>query len=281
MIRQLCRRRSAGRLPARVVAAAAIAAAGIATPLGGAVGSVIGSPIACAGAAGSIHVAVVVDFGGMAGAPSAPRADCVSVPAGSDGAKVLAARAAQLGLPAPRWDVNNGLLCALDGFPRTGCAAADANGTFTYWSYWGGIGNSWRYASTGPIGHVLADGAVEGWRFGSGRGTSQDDAPRASVASSRCPTTTSLPSTTLTAAAPAAGSSGSATSPGGSATSSGGSASRSPGVGSKATGAVPANGAPTTTVAGHDHSVVHDVVRPHSGEGGERGTGWIGQDRIR
>jgi hypothetical protein len=246
MIRRPRRRGPAGALP-RALAAAAFVTAGIATPLGGALGSLVGSPAGCAGAAGSIHVAVVVDFGGMGGAPASPRVDCVSVPAGSDGAKVLAARATQLGLPAPRWNVNTGLLCAIDGFPQTGCATTDANGTYTYWSYWGAVGDSWRYATTGPIGHVLADGAVEGWRFGSGRGTSQDDAPRASVSASRCPTTAAPPSPTPTAPPPAA------TGGGGSGTSTRGpspAVAASPGAAATATGAGPAAGASTTTVAG-------------------------------
>jgi hypothetical protein len=226
---------------------AALAAVAVVTPLGGALGSLVGAPAECAGAAGSIHVAVVVDYGGIAGAPVAARSDCISVPAGSNGATVLAARATQLGLPAPRWDVNNGLLCAIDGFPRTGCAASDANGTYTYWSYWGAVGDSWQYATTGPIGHVLRDGAVEGWRFGSGRGTSQDDAPRASVAASRCPTapTSTPPSPTVV---PPAGVASIASSP-----ASGASASRSVAApsGAASSGAAAAsNVAPTTTVAG-------------------------------
>jgi hypothetical protein len=144
--------------------------------------------------------------------------------------------------------VNSGLLCAIDGFPRTGCASTDTNGTYTYWSYWGAVGNTWQYATTGPIGHVLADGAVEGWRFGNGRGTSQDDAPRASVTASRCPTATAPPAQPAPTpnAAPPTGSGGSVAPVQGAS----GSHAATPGAAAAATAATPVASAPTTTVAG-------------------------------
>jgi hypothetical protein len=175
-----------GRLR-RALAATGIVAVSVATPLGGAVGRLVGSSTACAGASGSIHVAVVVDYDGLPGAPTSPRVDCIAVPPGTRSSALLTLRARQLGLPAPRWRTTDGLLCAIDGYPSTGCATTDANGTYTYWSYWWGVGSSWQYASLGPTGHVATDGSVEGWRFGNGRGTGQDDAPRASVSASRCP----------------------------------------------------------------------------------------------
>ncbi|GAA0701388.1 hypothetical protein GCM10010193_65300 [Kitasatospora atroaurantiaca] len=69
---------------------------------------------------GRKRVAVVLDFGTPADAPSgeappAPRAACAAVPATASSAEVLAAV-----VPPLRYDTN-GILCAIAGYPRTGC----------------------------------------------------------------------------------------------------------------------------------------------------------------
>ncbi|WP_052709668.1 SCO2322 family protein, partial [Streptomyces sp. NRRL S-495] len=77
----------------------------------------------CAGTpaeAGRKRVAVVLDFGGPADAPARetppePRTACALVPTRASSAEVLATVA-----PPLRYDVN-GLLCAIAGYPRTGC----------------------------------------------------------------------------------------------------------------------------------------------------------------
>lgn len=70
---------------------------------------------------GRKRVAVVLDFGtaedaGSAGPPQQQRALCASVAPGATSAEVLAAVA-----PPLRYDTN-GLLCAISGFPKAGCA---------------------------------------------------------------------------------------------------------------------------------------------------------------
>ncbi|MFJ9694987.1 SCO2322 family protein [Kitasatospora sp. NPDC101183] len=70
---------------------------------------------------GRKRVAVVLDFGtaedaGSAGPPPEQRTVCASVAPGATSAEVLAAVA-----PPLRYDTN-GLLCAISGFPRAGCA---------------------------------------------------------------------------------------------------------------------------------------------------------------
>ncbi|MFG2820315.1 SCO2322 family protein [Kitasatospora sp. NPDC048365] len=72
-------------------------------------------------AAGRKRVAVVLDFGTAADAPGgeqppAPRTACAAVPAAASSADVLAAVA-----PPLRYD-SAGVLCAIAGYPRAGCA---------------------------------------------------------------------------------------------------------------------------------------------------------------
>jgi hypothetical protein len=168
---------------------------------------------ACAAEPVQIRIAVVVDFGGDPGAPTAPVRTCVAVPDGATGADVLQARARQLGTPAPRYD-SNGLLCANDGHPESGCGERTADG-YRYWSYWQG-GERWAYANVGPAGHRLHDGAVEGWRFldGTGSGRPGDDPPRASARfadTCAAATTTAVTAPATTAAPPTAAPQGAVT----------------------------------------------------------------------
>lgn len=150
---------------------------------------------------GEVVVPVVVDFGG-------PAADvavtCVQVANGASGSQVLAKRAQMLGTPAPRYDPNTGLLCAIDGHPVSGCGQVK-NGHYQYWAYYHG-GSSWSYANGGPAAWPVRSGDVEGWRFQpKGSGSPLDPPPRApSRASVLLGTATrpSVGSTTTTSAPP-------------------------------------------------------------------------------
>jgi hypothetical protein len=150
-----------------------------------------GAPSATCAAAGGIRVRVVVDFGDAAGAPPAVSDVCVPVADRTTGAELLAARARQLGTPAPRYD--GGLLCAIDGYPETGCGDRTSDG-YRYWSYWHGDAGSWTYANVGPGSWKLRDGDVEGWRFLNGGPESKAAPPRAAAAS--CPATARATATT-------------------------------------------------------------------------------------
>jgi hypothetical protein len=118
-------------------------------------------------------VAVVVDFGDG----STVSAVCVPAASTDNGAAVLAARAEQLGTPAPRFN-SSGLLCAIDGNPSDGCG--EQNGSrYAYWSYWHGTGAGWSYSNVGPGGSRVHAGETEGWRFQpDGAGNPSDPAPR-------------------------------------------------------------------------------------------------------
>ena len=104
-------------------------------------------------------IPVVVDTGGPS---DTAEVACVTVPVGSNGAQVLTARAKLLGVPAPRY-AESGLLCAIDGFPATGCGVQNGS-HYAYWAYYHG-GSSWTYASVGPASWKVSAGDVEGWRF--------------------------------------------------------------------------------------------------------------------
>ncbi|MFF2039078.1 SCO2322 family protein [Kitasatospora sp. NPDC058170] len=116
------------------------------------------------GQPGRKRVAVVLDFGTGADAPSGeappgPRTACATVPTSATSAEVLAAVA-----PPLRYDTN-GLLCAIAGYPRAGCG--DQLGG-------GGAGGSTGSSATAPGGS--AGSANSTGPGGSGNpGSSGDD----------------------------------------------------------------------------------------------------------
>ena len=142
-----------------------------------------------------VVVPVVVDDGSS---DDTGQVTCVPVPAGSTGAQVLAARAKLLRTPAPRYALS-GLLCAIDGYPATGCGQQTGS-HYAYWAYFHG-GSAWSYASDGPSEWQVSPGDVEGWRFEpDGTATPADPPPRApSAAAVLCPASTG---TTTTVASP-------------------------------------------------------------------------------
>lgn len=171
----------------------------------GAVAPAPGSGTVCAAAAGQTRVAVVVDFGTVADAPvSTPVTVCVAVDARTTGSVVLAERARLLGTPPPRYDPGSGLLCAIDGFPATGCGERTSTG-YRYWSYHLGDTGAWRRADIGPATRRVGDASVEGWRFVEGRGDASDPPPRPAPDHTRIcppPPTTTTSTTSPTTAVP-------------------------------------------------------------------------------
>ena len=165
-------------------------------------------------AASDVYVAVVVDFGGLGGAPSQPVATCAEVPSGSTMADALAVAAKQI---ATRYTVPNGglgwastgLLCQIDGLPTSQQVSncdSTVNGKYQYWSFWTASSSSWQYAQIGPASVLAAQGAVEGYRFElSGAGNATDPPPGISPDfAGICPATAPAgsPTTTAPAAAP-------------------------------------------------------------------------------
>ena len=178
---------TASRLVARLVVAVAVVAAVLVVP-----GALDPHGLALPGAAcaqaapaaeGTQRIAVAVDPGVLGGGAGSI---CVEVPVGASGADVLVARAQALGRPVPRW-ASNGLLCALDGVPASGCGER-IDGAYNYWAYFLGDGGSWSYAGTGPALRRATSARTEGWHFVAGAGNASDPPPRLSpTATAICP----------------------------------------------------------------------------------------------
>ncbi len=163
--------------------------------------SLVGS--GCAAASGVSHAGLVVDFGTVSSVPGAPtptvQSTCVAFSNSDElGTDVLTAAGYDLRFNSV------GLLCAIDGYPATGCGAASSSG-YQYWSYWHG-GSSWTYAVTGPAGYRVSNGGVEGWRFVEGGDSAAEGAPRPS-SKGPCPTASTTSTSTTRATAPGSGSS--------------------------------------------------------------------------
>jgi len=137
-----------------------------------------------------IVVAVVADFGGVNGKVIVT---CVLAKAGESGAQVLQSQAQLLRYPSPRY-AESGLLCAIDGYPTSGCGT-QSGGHYAYWAYWHG-GKRWHYANRGPGGWKVSKGDVEGWRFEpDGSATPADPPPRAASGATALETATKAATT--------------------------------------------------------------------------------------
>jgi hypothetical protein len=255
--------------PARPAVRGLVAGAVVLVVLAVSVGS--GSPMVRALAGGgcasadSGHVGLVIDFGNVTGhgTPPAPQVQtaCLALSSGETGDRVLAAAGLSL-----RWG-SSGLLCAINGYPASGCGQTTSSGT-DYWSYWHG-GSVWTYATTGPASSRPAAGGVEGWRFV--HVTSRGGAASAPVpspeyaASGPCPAvvppTTAAPTTTRAPTAPTSPGVGPASSP----TTSAGA--RSSSTTSASGGGSPAS-SPSTVAGGPSGTGADDVTTAPSGRSG-------------
>jgi hypothetical protein len=192
----------------RVVVATAVVVVALGAPVPGL--APLTTP--CASAAdGTQRIAVAVDFGTVPGSPGGAATMCVTVPAGATGADALVERARILGRPAPRY-APSGLLCAIDGFPASGCGER-VNGAYRYWAYFLSDGGSWTYASTGPALRRANPDRTEGWHYVAGAGTPVDPSPGlAASAQATCPpappVTTAPPPVPADPGAPGPGGSG-------------------------------------------------------------------------
>ena len=103
-----------------------------------------GSLLPAPGAAAAECVKVVVDYGTFADSPAGPRTACVDVPYGGTAADALAGRARYKG----------NFLCAIDGYPRSGCGDEPPS---PYWSIWYWSGGRWVYSQEGVATLEVAD----------------------------------------------------------------------------------------------------------------------------
>jgi hypothetical protein len=100
----------------------------------------------------AICVNVVVDDG-----RSAVTRHCTTAAYGDTAAEVLAERAREVHRPAPRY--NGNFLCAIDGYPGTGCGD---HGTEPYWSFWIWANGRWSYSSFGVDSYPVSDSDKDG-----------------------------------------------------------------------------------------------------------------------
>ena len=217
---------------------------------------------------GSVRVVMVVDPGETSAGPSSV---CLVVPSGTTGSQLLARRAAELGMISPRY-AGSGLLCAIDGFPATGCGDRTSGG-FAYWAYFNGTSGAWNYGSYNPFIRRMADGDIEGWRYVSGTGGAQDPPPRIAPSRSLFPPLAIGP-----VSVPPAGDSGSVTAPG----ASGGAAlPGDPASGTAVQGETAAVVDGVPGVAGASDAVVSDLVTDDvaivaTSSGGSGAGPWLG-----
>ena len=172
-----------------VALAGSVGTGGLAGSASSVVDAALGS--SCASAAGTIHVGMVIDFGGaaLAGTARTPVRQCLSITDRGSGADALAAGGHTLG-----WS-SSGLLCSIDSYPKPGsqeCGEQTASGGYRYWSYWHSDGSSWSYSSVGPSDFRPKEGSVEGWHFVDGDESTVK--PPALSPTSPCPT---APATTV------------------------------------------------------------------------------------
>jgi len=177
-------------------------AALVALPLtGGAVamGGALARPAVAA--ASTICVGEVVDPTDGPGSTRGPDQTCVTVPSGASGLDVLDARASSLGRPAPRLG-DGGLVCAIDGYPTSGCAPEDPGGGYDYWTYWHRArgASGWSYSTKGADGYRPAAGDEEGWAWQQGGPEGARKPPLVDPAVV-CPSTSAAPATSTAAAA--------------------------------------------------------------------------------
>ena len=214
--------------------------------------------------ADSGHVGLVIDFGNVSGDGTRPdpqvQTACLALSSGETGDKVLAAAGLSL-----RWG-SSGLLCAINGYPASGCGQTSAGGT-DYWSYWHG-GSAWTYSTTGPAFFRPPAAGVEGWRFvhvSSGGGAASAPVPSPEYAASGpCPTVSPT-----TVASPAPGPSPSSVTTGVTGapapTNPGGTRPSSSTTAASGGGSTPAS--PTTTAGGPTGTGPDDATRVSNGSG--------------
>jgi hypothetical protein len=110
------------------------------------------------------------------------------VPAGTDGLAALQRD------HAVRQD--NGLVCAIDGYPATGCTSVTPTGD-VYWAYWHRAPGAahWTYSQVGAGSSTVEPGVAEGWSWQTGNSEAAVPPPDVDVAR-MCPAASAHPTPT-------------------------------------------------------------------------------------
>lgn len=126
-------------------------------------------------AASTKVIAVVVDFGSSSKQASLSR--CVRVSMNATDADVVNDLLVAQGDEGLRW-ASSGLLCGVDGYPKTGCGVSVSGGGYAYWAYFHGTEKGWTYASDGPAEVIATKNQAVGLRYEvKGTGGASDQPP--------------------------------------------------------------------------------------------------------
>jgi hypothetical protein len=188
----------------------------------------------------TICVALVVDARSIGSDVST---SCAKLPKGASGVAVLQAGGHQVGFRS------DGLLCTIDGLPKTGCAGINDS---HYWAYFHRAPGStrWVYSSEGPASYQPVNDSTEGWVYDDGKALTPENVAYHRI----CPPERSATATpSETASAPAESPSATATAQPTTATQH--PASTRAGAGSALPTATPSPGATDRHRAGHRPSV--------------------------
>lgn len=115
----------------------------------------------------TICVALVVDARSIGSDVST---SCAKVPKGASGLAVLQAGGHRVSFRA------DGLLCTIDGLPKSGCADIDDS---HYWAYFHRAPGStnWVYSSEGPASYQPVNDSTEGWVYDNGKALTPENVP--------------------------------------------------------------------------------------------------------
>lgn len=122
-------------------------------------------------ASAKICVALVVDARSIGSDVST---SCAKVAKGSTGVQVLQAAGHSLAFRS------DGLLCTIDGLPKSGCSAVDDT---HFWAYWHRAPGSttWTYSSEGAATYEPVNASTEGWVYDNGTKISPQNVPYAKI----------------------------------------------------------------------------------------------------
>ena len=134
----------------------------------------------------TICVALVVDGRSLG---SNVTTACATVPRGATGIDVLEAAGHRVGFRS------DGLLCTIDGLPKTGCADIDDS---HYWAYFHRAPGrtKWVYSSEGPSTYQPVNASTDGWVFDDGSTRTPENVPYATICTSENTTPSAHPTTT-------------------------------------------------------------------------------------
>ncbi len=149
----------------------------------------------------TICVALVVDGRSLGSDVSTA---CATVPRDATGIDVLEAAGHRVGFRS------DGLLCTIDGLPKTGCADIDDS---HYWAYFHRAPGrtKWVYSSEGPSTYQPVNDSTEGWVFDNGSTRTPENVPYATICAATKTTPGPHPTTTTTPSRPSSAGSAAST----------------------------------------------------------------------